>query len=171
MKKSVKRNEVLGVYNLLNAAKLGAIEDNDEKFKVILILRVLKPVANGFEDFRKDAVEKLKPEGYDDKILVWNECSEKLQLGVKSDKLPMSAEEFVDMTYKVIKPFNTALNNLVEKEAEKEVELEFEPISEDSVMKLGVAHDWNVGQIDMISGLVCGGTEPAEEEPKKGKKK
>lgn len=155
MKKIAKRNEVLGVYNLLNAAKLGAIEDNDEKFKVILILRALKTVANGFEDFRKDAVEKLKPEGYDDKILVWNECSEKLQLGVKPDKLPMSAEEFVNVAYKVIKPYNTALNNLIEKEAEKEVELEFEPISEESVMKLGVANDWTMGQVVALSEIVC----------------
>ena len=166
MKKTVKKNNVLRVYNLLNAAKLGAIEENDEKFKIILILRELKTVANGLEEFRKDAVEKLKPEGYDDKILAWNECSEKLQLGVKPEKLPMSAEEFVDTTYKIIKPFNTALNDLIEKEAEKEVELEFEPISEESVMKLGVAHDWNVGQIDMISGLVCE-TESAKPEGEK----
>lgn len=155
MKKIVKRNEVLGVYNLLNAAKLGAIEENDEKFKIILILRELKTVANGFEDFRKDAVDKLKPEGYDDKILVWNECSEKLQLGVKPEKLPMSAEEFVDTTYKIIKPFNTALNDLIEKEGEKEVELEFEPISEESVMKLGVANDWTMGQVVALSEIVC----------------
>lgn len=170
MKKTAKKNEVLQVYNLLNAAKLGAIED-DEKFKVILILRELKAVANGFEEFRKDAVDKLKPEGYDDKILLWNECREKLQLGVKADKLPMTGEEFVDMTYKVINPYNTALNNLTEKEAEEEVELEFDAISEDSVMKLGVVHEWNAGQIDMISGLVCEPAKPAEAEPKKGKKK
>lgn len=155
MKKNVKRNEVLGVYNLLNAAKLGAIEENDEKFKIILILRELKTVANGLEEFRKDAVEKLKPEGYDDKILAWNECSEKLQLGVKPEKLPMSAEEFVDTTYKIIKPFNTALKDLIEKEAEKEVELEFEPISEESVMKLGVANDWTMGQVVALSEIVC----------------
>jgi hypothetical protein len=72
MKKvSVKTEKVLVVYNLLNVAKLGALEDAD-KFKVIKILRVLKPVATSFDDFREDAVKKLKPEGYDEKILKWN---------------------------------------------------------------------------------------------------
>ena len=145
MKKvSVKTEKVLVVYNLLNVAKLGALEDAD-KFKVIKILRVLKPVATSFDDFREDAVKKLKPEGYDEKI----------QLGVKPEKYPMSGDEFVDMTYHVINPFNTALKNVTESEAKKEVELELEPIKEDVLLKLAGTNDWSVGQIDEVSELVC----------------
>ena len=155
MKKvNVKTEKVLAVYSLLNVAKLGALEDAD-KFKVIKILRVLKPVATSFDDFREDAVKKLKPEGYDEKILKWNECREKIQLGIKPEKYPMSGDEFVDMTYHVINPFNTALKNVTESEAKKEVKLELEPITEDALLKLAGTNDWNVGQIDEVSELVC----------------
>lgn len=56
MKKvSVKTEKVLVVYNMLNVAKLGTLEDED-KFRVIKILRVLKPVATSFDDFREDEI-------------------------------------------------------------------------------------------------------------------
>ena len=67
----------------------------------------------------------------------------------------MSGDEFVDMTYHVINPFNTALKNVTESEAKKEVKLELEPITEDALLKLAGTNDWNVGQIDEVSELVC----------------
>ena len=155
MKKVVlKTKKVLAVFNLLNVAKLGEMEDAN-KIKVFHILRALKPVATKYDEFYKDAVEKLKPEGYDEKILKWNECREKIQLGVKMEKLPMDGDDFVDMTYKVINPFNKAINDATDKEAETEAEVEFEPISERAFMKLVKANDWNVGQIDELNELVC----------------
>ena len=36
-----------------------------------------------------------------------------------------------------------------------EVELELEPITEDALLKLAGTNDWNVGQIDEVSELVC----------------
>lgn len=155
MKKVVlKTKKVLAVFNLLNVAKLGEMEDAN-KIKVFHILRALKPVATKYDEFYKDAVEKLKPEGYNEKILKWNECREKIQLGVKIDKLPMSGDDFVDMTYKVINPFNKAINDATDKEAEKEVELKIEPIKEAAFMKLVKANDWNVGQIEELNELIC----------------
>lgn len=151
---TIKKKKVLAAFNLLNVAKLSEMEDAD-KIKVFHILRALKPVATKYDEFYKDAVEKLKPEGYDEKILKWNECREKIQLGVKMEKLPMDGDDFVDMTYHVINPFNKALNDATDKEAETEVEVEFEPISERAFMKLIKANDWNVGQIDELNELVC----------------
>jgi hypothetical protein len=44
---------------------------------------------------------------------------------------------------------------MAESEAKKEVELELEPITEDALLKLAGTNDWNVGQIDEVSELVC----------------
>ena len=58
-KKEMTTNTVLSVYKLLNDSKLTKMEDKD-KFIVIKAVRKLKPIAADFDDFQKDAQEKLK---------------------------------------------------------------------------------------------------------------
>lgn len=50
--KKITTEKILSVYNLISDAKLTKMEDCD-KFKMIKIIRALKPVVTNFEDFKK----------------------------------------------------------------------------------------------------------------------
>ena len=50
----MKTIEITNIYAVLNEAKLTKMEDAD-KFKVIKALRVIKPIAKGYEDFIEEA--------------------------------------------------------------------------------------------------------------------
>ena len=63
----IETSKVVSAYNVLSTAKYGKLDDAD-KIKVWKIARALKPVATKFEEDNKDAAEKLKPEGFDEKL-------------------------------------------------------------------------------------------------------
>lgn len=148
----IRTEKILAAYNILAAAKYSKLEDAD-KLKLFKIARVLKPIAEQFDSDQKSLAEKFKPEGFDGKINAWNETREKTMLGIK-DGLPMTSEEFVDFNYKVIGPYNKSVKNASKEFAEKEVELEFEPISENAFLKLMNSNDWEFGKVAEISELI-----------------
>jgi hypothetical protein len=61
----MKTIDIKNAYNLINTAKLTKLSSTD-KFKVIKAIRVLKQIAIDFEEFQKDAMERLKGEEHDD---------------------------------------------------------------------------------------------------------
>lgn len=68
MKKNVKTEAVLKVYNIISSAKYGKMSD-DDKIKIWKITRILKPIASEFEENSKDAYEKFIPnEGFKDNL-------------------------------------------------------------------------------------------------------
>ena len=90
--KKIATEKVLNVYNLINEAKISKMDDAD-KFKMIKIARALKPVATSFEDFKKDAGEKLKGENHDkmvEKAQQWQEAAKENEL----DFEPLGEEAF-----------------------------------------------------------------------------
>ena len=121
----MKTIAITNVYAILNEAKLTKMEDAD-KFKVIKALRVIKPIAKGYEDFVEDAKNKLKDEKYEDmsnKAQDWNKANQ-----------------------------NKKRSSLTE--AEKEVEVEFEKLSEDAFCKLVSSNDWTCSQILSLSDFI-----------------
>ena len=174
MKKIIKTSEILAAYNVLNTAKYGSMEDAD-KIKVWKITRTLKPIATKFDEDSKDAAEKMKPkyEGGFDETLQKAQEYERMIRDPKADtkKLPMGAAEY-DAFINEFKKYNELVGKAVEEFATKEVELSFEPLSEDAICKLMASNtDWKMAQVMAISDIVCEVSEPAKEEPKKGKKK
>ena len=147
----IKTEKVLAAWRVLNTAKYSKLDDAD-KIKVWKISRVLQPVAEKFDADSKDAAEKLKPEGYDDKALKWNETRDKTINGIKDD-LPMTPKEFVEFTYQVLNPYNKNVNDALEEFKDKEVELDFEPLSEEAFGKLMASNDWTMEQV-MAVGII-----------------
>ena len=90
MKKQIKTDALLKVFNVLNGAKYGKMDDAD-KIRVFKIVRKLKPIAEAFEDESKDAAEKLKFEGFDTLL----EKAKEYEAKVKKDgeEVPMTTEE------------------------------------------------------------------------------
>ena len=153
MKKSVKTSEILGVYNILNAAKYGKMDDAD-KIKVWKICRKLKPIAVKFEDDNKDAAEKFKADIKDfDKNLQKAQEYERLTQEHKPTIDVMTKPEY-DAFIKEFKNYQDLMNKAIKEFAEKEVEVDFDAISEDAFGKLLASNDWNVAQTTIVGDFI-----------------
>lgn len=145
--------KVLKAYNIIAQAKYTKLDDAD-KVRLWKIARELKPVATKYDEDSKDAAEKLKPEGFDEKAMKWNETRDKSSAGIKDD-LPMSPAEFIDFLYHVINPYNENVNSALEELKGKEVELEFNALTEDAFAKLMSSNEWTMEQVEMLGDIVC----------------
>ncbi|MDE6022323.1 MAG: hypothetical protein K2G13_02360 [Muribaculaceae bacterium] len=129
VKVKIKVDKIVAAYDLLNTRsnkrsgvigfKLSGLDTKD-MFKVINIIRVLKPIAEAFHDFQRDAGERLKPDN-------WDEILEKKE---RMDKLPPAEQAEVD---NAIAEFNKKGAECVQAELDKEVELEpYEHLGKDA---------------------------------------
>lgn len=150
MKTTIKTEKVLQVYQILNTTKYGKLDDAD-KVKVWKIARQLKPVATQFEDDSKDAAEKLKP---------YETFSDDLQKAQEYERLKgVNAQMDIEEYQKFIaafKAYNELVNKAVKEFADKEVEVEFDTISEDAFAKLMASNEWTFDQAVQIGEFITG---------------
>lgn len=168
MKKKIKTSQILSAYNVLNSAKMGSMSE-DDKVKAWRIACTLKPIATKFEEDSKDAAEKLKPQGEDftEKYQKAQEYERMVRTpNVDVDKLPMGVAEYSQFVNEVLIPYNKLVEKALEKFANKEVEVEFDPLSDEAFGKLIAANDWTMGQAVALSEIIVG----EDIKPKKGKK-
>lgn len=153
MTRKVKTEKVLGAFNVLNTAKYAKMDDAD-KIKVWKIARALKPIATKFDEDSKDAAEKLKPEGFDDDLRKAQEY-ERVTKNKETDasKLEMGAAEYGEFIKK-LKEMNKLVADALKEFANKKVDIDFEPISEDAFTKLMASNDWTMEQAVMIGELI-----------------
>ena len=153
MTRKVKTEKVLGAFNVLNTAKYAKMDDAD-KIKVWKIARALKPIATKFDEDSKDAAEKLKPEGFDDDLRKAQEY-ERVTKDKDADasKLEMGAAEYGEFIKK-LKEMNKLVADALKEFANKEVDIDFEPIREDAFTKLMASNDWTMEQAVMIGELI-----------------
>lgn len=151
MKKVLKTEHVMEAFNILNAATYKKLDDAD-KVKLWKIARAMKPVAKQFEEDSKDAAEKLKPENLDMQLERARDYEAKKQNG--DDDLPMTDAEYQAFIREVWSPFNTLVAKAVREFADKEVEIDFEPLSEEAFGKLMASNDWTISKADVIGNLI-----------------
>ena len=150
MKKQIKTDALLKVFNVLNGAKYGKMDDAD-KIRVFKIVRKLKPIAEAFEDESKDAAEKLKFEGFDSLL----EKAKEYEAMVKKEgeELPMTAEEY-NKFISDFKNYNKLVGEAIKEFAERENELDFDGITEDAFNKLMNSNDWTFGQAAALEVII-----------------
>lgn len=146
MKVKIETQKVLTLHRILASAKYGKLDDAD-KVKVWKIARKLKPVADKFEDESKDAAEKMKPTDDFGERLQKAQEYERLVKDQNADaqKLPMGPSEYGDFI-KEFQEYNRLVSEAVKEFAEKEVEIDFEPLSEDAFGKLMASNEWTMDQ-------------------------
>jgi hypothetical protein len=153
MTRKVKTEKVLGAFNVLNTAKYAKMDDAD-KIKVWKIARALKPIATKFDEDSKDAAEKLKPEGFDDDLRKAQEYERVIKdKEADASKLEMGAAEYGEFIKK-LKEMNKLVADALKEFADKEVDIDFEPFSEDAFTKLMASNDWTMEQAVMIGELI-----------------
>ena len=152
-KQIIKTEKVLAAYNILNAAKYTKLDDAD-KVKVWKIARTLKPIATKFDEDSKDAAEKMKPEGFGDNLAKAQEY-ERVTKDADADtsKLQMGASEYSKFIEE-LKKYNKLVSDAVREFADKEVEVEFELLSEEAFGRLMASNEWTMEQTVEIGMLI-----------------
>lgn len=131
MKKTIEQAVI--AYRILNEAKLGKMKDGD-KFSAVKIMKGLKGVATSYDDFLKDASEKLKPEGFAE---------------IQGKENPTPDEK------KVLEKYQQDINECVSEELKKEVELDFTPLSEEGMKGIMESNDFTMGQIMALYEVIA----------------
>lgn len=142
----MKVKNVVEAYKLLGNAKTTNLDDAD-KGKILKARKSMRPIADEFEAFLKDAQEMFKPED-------WEEVQKKLsQWQQEGEKTTLSEEERIAIN-KALIGYQSAIDKAVKAELDKDVEIEIEKLSEGSDIKLMSANDWTPNQLELIDMLL-----------------
>lgn len=153
MTKKIKTSEILAAYNVLNTAKYGSMEDVD-KIKAWKICRKLKPIATKFDEDSKDAAEKMKPaDNFDEKFQKAQEY-ERLTNEHKPTIDIMTTADYNEFI-KTLKAYNKTVGDAVKEFAEKEVKIEFEPLTEEAFGKMISSNEWTMAQVTTLGDFIC----------------
>ena len=153
-KQTIKTEKVLAAYRVISTAKYSKMDDGD-KIKVWKIARILKPVADKFEDDSKDAAEKFKPsEDFDERLANAQEY-ERMRRDENADmtKAKMGAAEYGKFVEE-FQQYNKLVNDAIKEFANKEVEVEFEKLSEDAFGKLMASNEWTMEQAMVLGDII-----------------
>lgn len=141
-KKTLRTSDIITVYNALRSAKITRL-DKTGQFTVIRAVRALKPVATAFEDFLKDAQERLRPEGYD-KMMERYRIIESLP---PVEQIEAAAP---------VEAYQKTISECIQPELDKMREVDtFKGFSEDVLSKLASENEISVNTIMLIED-VCG---------------
>lgn len=153
MKKTIKTERVLTAFRVLNTAKYTKMSDED-KIKVWKIARALKPVADKFEDDSKDAAEKFKPtEDFAERLQKAQEFERMRNAGEDMANAPMGAAEYGEFL-KEFQKYDQTVGEAVKEFAEKEVEVEFDVLTEEAFGKLMASNEWEMAQTLEIGQII-----------------
>ena len=130
-------DKIVKAYAKLGDVKVTTLEDK-EVIKVIKMRKAMRPVSEEFNAFLEDAKSKFKPEGFEETVRKAQDGWDKM-----SDAEKKAANELVN-------GYNRKVEEAVKEEAEKEVEIEFEPLSEESLTKLMKENSLTVAEMEML---------------------
>lgn len=125
---TIKTDVAVKAYNTVKGLNIMKLKKED-MFNVLRAANALKPIVTAFEDFVKDAQERLKPENFDE-----------LQQKAKDfDSLPAEEKAAVN---KAFEEYNKNVNECVSSELEKEKEIEdYTHLSQDTLGEIVVSND------------------------------
>ena len=138
MKKKITTEKVLEVYRVLSDAKFSKLDGADQT-KIVKILLALEPPAKDFETATKTAADKLKEAfpDYDDKAQKAAQYQTMPQdKNADMSEAPMGAAEYHQFMNGEYAELNKRVKAAVEDLGNKEVEVEFEPITEDLMQQI-----------------------------------
>lgn len=142
----MKVKEVVNAYSSLNSAKMTKMEDGS-KFKVIKALRSVKKVNSEYDDFLKDAQEKLKGDEFE-------EMKEKAQKWQEDgDKTNLSLNERLEIN-KFFTKYNESVSKCMKEEDEKEVDLDYEKLTEDEFKLFVASNDFDVQTMAIMQDVL-----------------
>lgn len=144
MKSSVKN--IVSAYNVLGEAKVSKLEES-EVIKVVKARKAMRPIADEYDAFLKDCQEKFKPED-------WDEIQQKLQQWQQEgENTTLTEAERIELNKAVI-GYQKKIDAALKDELKREVELNIEPLKEESATKLLVENGWELKKLDEIEVIL-----------------
>ena len=138
----VKIGEIVNCYPVIMKSSLSKM-NGKAKLQMLKIIKVLKPIAIGFEDSRKEAGERLADDAY-------KAAMEKV------NKPNDYNEDEVKEALKVVKTSDEAYNKFMQEESEKEVDVEYELLDEENFEALlEGSKDLMPQELMMLSELIA----------------
>ena len=158
MKQTIKTEKVIAVYRVLSTATTTKLDDGD-KIKVWKIGRKLRPSFVQYEEELKDATEKFKPtiDGFDKQLEKVQSYERMIRLpNLDATTLPIGAAEYNQFIVEVMTPYNNLVNNAMKEFTDKEIELEFDGLTEEVFGKLAAENKWTIDQQVKIGEVIVG---------------
>lgn len=143
----MKTSIIIEVYKALKEAKLTKMESK-EKFAVIRIMRAVKPVAEEWDAFLSTVDEKLRGEGHEEMVA-------KIQQWQKEGEQTTLTEEERREVNAYIMRYNREREELLHSELAKEVEVKFEPLTDEAFERFIGSNDMTVEVLGLLSEAIC----------------
>lgn len=141
----MKLKQILAAYSRIENATATKLKE-DDVIKLLKARKAMRPYVNEYKDFLKDAQDKFKPEN-------WAEIERKIeQWKQEGDRTTLTEEERIEIN-KVGSEYDKKVQSAVKDELEKEVEIEFEKLSENADTKLMIENRWTPAQLEDIEIL------------------
>lgn len=152
--KTLKTDTILRAVTLLRESKLTNIESATDKYAIIKSLKAMKPVADAFEDFKSDALSKLRGADHDAMVKKFKQMQiEEMRIKkgeIKTYSLPVP-EMLKVADY--IKLYDKQVSDCISDEEKKPVDVDIRTISEDSIAQLIDSNDWSADDCLLIDEL------------------
>lgn len=134
-------SNIVALFNILNRAKLTAMSSAD-KFKVIGILRVLRPVGNEWNEFVEDAKRRLAPDDADE----LQELQRKLEGLEHSERRRVRA---------AFEEWQSRLDECLAAAVVEEKDISIEAIGESGVIALMDSNpEWSASEIELVDSIL-----------------
>jgi len=151
MEKNIKTGLISEVFDLISTAKLTKMGD-EGKIKVWRLCRALKPIAKSFKEGIDEAREKFAP---NDHFYQDFEMARQYELAKsKGEAFEGVTEEFYQEVVEQYRKFNKLVSKAVNEASEKEVTVDFEPLTDDELEMLAISNDWNFKSLDLLSEMM-----------------
>lgn len=141
----MKKREAIELYNVLDSCKLTGMVASSKRV-VLKNLSKLRPVSETYESDRKNAVEKLKPEGFDDIIKKATEHNESVKNGGK----PVMSIDELRSAALVIDKYNIEVNDFVNSLLDEDAGIEMDRLDDANLDVLLDANDMEAGKLALI---------------------
>lgn len=142
MKATIK--QVVECYRALGEARVTKLEES-EVIKVLKARKAMRKVVEDYDAFLKDVLDKFKPEGFDRYVEVYNAVRGKVKEGEKYLPDPEEAE-----AVKAVMEYDRKASLAINDEQSREVELEVEPLKEESATRILLENGWEIGRLDLL---------------------
>ena len=133
------------LYALLREAKLTKLP-TDDKLHVVDILHALRPVATKLEDARRDCIQSLKPEKFEERLEAARDYE-------KGNTPPAMTREEYDVFIRELTEYNNLVADGIRAFSEKEAEVP--TLSTPAFRSLLAVNEWTAGQVETLTELVC----------------
>ena len=136
----MKLKSLIAAYKALGEAKVTKLEAS-EVLKIVKARKAMRTHAEDYDAFLKDCQEKFKQSNFD-------EIQEKVQ---KWDSLTDEEKKEVN---KALIEYNNAINSAILEEIEKDIEVNVEKLSEDSLTKMLQENAWELKKLDELEVML-----------------